>query len=74
MERCLLRNGNVASADDWRLVLEPIVARYRDLDIRRFFQGYAAAAEPEKCLSIPEIVIGSPERPATAVGHPGNLG
>jgi len=40
----LLRNGNVHSADDWRGVLEPIVARYRDLDIRRFFRGDAAFA------------------------------
>ncbi len=29
LERALLRNGNVASADDWRSVLEPVVARYR---------------------------------------------
>ena len=47
LERCLLRNGNVASADDWRSVLEPVVARYRDLDIRRFFRGDAAFARPE---------------------------
>ena len=26
LERALLRNGNVASADDWRSVLEPVVA------------------------------------------------
>jgi hypothetical protein len=47
LERCLLRNGNVASADDWRWVLEPIVGRYRDLDIWRFFRGDAAFARPE---------------------------
>ena len=47
LERALLRNGNVHSADDWRGVLEPIVARYRDLDIRRFFRGDAAFARPE---------------------------
>ena len=47
LERCLLRNGNVASADDWLSVLEPIVGRYRDLDIRRFFRGDAAFARPE---------------------------
>jgi hypothetical protein len=47
LERCLLRNGNVASAEDWRSVLEPIIARYRDLDIRRFFRGDAAFARPE---------------------------
>lgn len=28
-------------------VLEPIVARYRDLDIRRFFRWDAAFARPE---------------------------
>jgi hypothetical protein len=47
LERALLREGNVSSADDWRSVLEPIVARYRDLDIRRFFRGDAAFAKPE---------------------------
>ena len=47
LERALLRNGNVASADDWRSVLEPIVARYRDQDIRRLFRGDAAFARPE---------------------------
>jgi hypothetical protein len=47
LERCLLRNGNVASADDWRSVLEPVMARYGDLDIRRFFRGDAAFARPE---------------------------
>jgi len=46
LERALLREGNVASADDWRSVLEPIVWRYRDLDIRRFFRGDAAFARP----------------------------
>lgn len=47
VERALLRNGNVASADDWRSVLEPIIARYRDLDLRRFFRGDAAFAIPD---------------------------
>jgi len=47
LERCLLRNGNVASAEDWRSVLEPIVDRYRRADIRRFFRGDAAFARPE---------------------------
>jgi len=46
LERCLLRNGNVASAHDWRSVLEPVVTRYRDLDISRFFRGDAAFAKP----------------------------
>jgi hypothetical protein len=47
VERALLRHGNVASAEDWRSVLEPVVARYRDLDIPRFFRGDAAFAKPE---------------------------
>ena len=47
LERALLRNGNVASADEWRLVLEPVIARYRDLDIRKYFRGDAAFAIPE---------------------------
>jgi len=47
LERALLRNGNVASADEWRSVLEPVVARYRDLDLRKYFRGDAAFAIPE---------------------------
>jgi hypothetical protein len=47
LERTLLRNGNVASADDWRSVLEPVVRRYRDGDLCRFFRGNAAFARPE---------------------------
>lgn len=46
MERVLLRNGNVHSSDDWRSVLEPIVDRYREYDVERFFHGDAAFAEP----------------------------
>ena len=47
LERALLRNGNVASADNWRWVLEPVVARYRDLEISKYFRGDAAFAIPE---------------------------
>ena len=47
LERALLRNGNVHSADDWRSLLEPIVNRYRGCDILRFFRGDAAFANPE---------------------------
>jgi hypothetical protein len=46
LERALLRNGNVHSADDWQSVLEPIIARYRSYDILRFFRGDAAFADP----------------------------
>ena len=46
VERALLRKGNVHSADDWRGVLEPIVARYRSAKIKRFFRADAAFANP----------------------------
>ena len=47
LERCVLRPGNVHSADGWRSVLEPIVSRYRDKVKRRFFRGDAAFALPD---------------------------
>jgi len=46
VEGALLRKGNVHSADNWRLVLEPVVERYRQEDIPRFFRGDAAFARP----------------------------
>jgi hypothetical protein len=47
-ERCALRPGNVASADNWRSPLEPIVERYRDAAVKgRFFGGDAAFALPD---------------------------
>ena len=46
LERSALRPGNVHSADDWRNVLEPVVARYRGKRLRRFFRGDAAFALP----------------------------
>lgn len=47
LERCTLRPGNVHSADGWRDVLEPVVARYRASDLRRYFRADAAFANPE---------------------------
>jgi len=47
VERAMLRHGNVHSADDWRSVLEPVVSRYRDKSLERFFRGDAAFANPE---------------------------
>ncbi len=47
LERALLRRGNVHSADDWRSVLEPVVERYRNLELPRFFRGDAAFAQPD---------------------------
>ena len=46
VERCALRSGNVHSADSWRVVLEPVVARYRTVK-RRYFRGDAAFANPD---------------------------
>jgi len=47
VERCALRFGNVHSANDWRAVLEPVVARYRGTVKRLYFRGDAAFANPE---------------------------
>ncbi len=47
LERCALRPGNVHSADGWRDVLEPVVARYRERDLRRYFWGDASFASPD---------------------------
>jgi hypothetical protein len=47
VERCALRFGNVHSADDWRAVLQPVVARYRGTVKRLYFRGDAAFANPE---------------------------
>src|SRR6056297_995597 len=44
LERCALRNGNVHSADGWREVLDPVIARYAERDIMRFFRADAAYA------------------------------
>ena len=46
VERCALHPGNVHSADGWRAVLEPAVARYSTVT-RRYFRGNAAFANPE---------------------------
>ncbi len=47
LERTLLRKGNVHTAEDWRYVLEPIMARYRGCRIKKFFRGDAGFAAPE---------------------------
>jgi hypothetical protein len=49
LERCALRSGNVHSADAWHDVLEPVVARYRNRKMRRFFRADAAFANPDVC-------------------------
>ena len=47
VERGALRPGNMHSADGWREVLEPVVDRYRDRKLRRYFRADAAFASPE---------------------------
>lgn len=47
VERCVLRSGNVHSADGWRAVLEPVIARYRGSVKRLYFRGDAAFGNPE---------------------------
>src|ERR671926_1680707 len=47
LERCALRPGNVHSADGWRDLLEPVIARYRTGTKRRYFRADAAFASPE---------------------------
>jgi hypothetical protein len=46
LERCLLRPGNVHGADDWRTVLEPVIARYPNA--------------PSTCTSMPTRRLPSP--------------
>ena len=47
LERVLLRRGNRGSAKYWRRVLLPVIARYRNLDLPKFFRGDAAFAGPK---------------------------
>ena len=43
-EGVLLRPGNVHSADRWKELLEPVVQRYENKNIRKYFRGNAAFA------------------------------
>ena len=47
VERCVLRPGNVHSADGWRALLEPVIAHYRGIVKHLYFRGDAAFANPE---------------------------
>jgi len=44
LERSLLRPGHVHSAADWRLVVEPVITRYRERGINLYFRADAAFA------------------------------
>ena len=47
LERCVLRPGNVHSAEGWRGVLEPVIARYGERGLALYFRGDAGFAKPE---------------------------
>jgi len=46
LERAMLRRGNHSSAKFWRRVLLPVIDRYRDRNIPKYFRGDAAFAIP----------------------------
>ena len=46
-EGAMLRAGNVHSAHKWRQVLEPILSRYAETGLRRYFRADAAFAKPD---------------------------
>ena len=45
-EGAMLRTGNVHSAHKWRQVLDPILSRYGETGLRRYFRADAAFAKP----------------------------
>jgi hypothetical protein len=47
VEGAMLRPGNVHSADCWKELLKPIVRRYENKQVRKYFRGDAAFAKPE---------------------------
>jgi Transposase DDE domain group 1 len=47
LERCALRPGNVHSADGWRELLAPVIARYRGKMKRCYFRADAAFANSD---------------------------
>jgi hypothetical protein len=49
LERCLLRPGNVHSADDWCAVLEPVLARYRARGIELYFRAAPRRSPSPSC-------------------------
>ena len=47
LEMSMLRRGNLHSAKYWRHVLTPVIKRYEEFDIEKFFRGDAAFALPK---------------------------
>ena len=60
-ERCALRPGNVHSAEEWDVVLKPVVARYQGKVLGIYFRadaGFAItglAGRPENANNHPEL-------------------
>jgi hypothetical protein len=46
-EGAMLRPGNVHSADRWKELLEPIIQRYENKKVRKYFRADAGFAKPE---------------------------
>ena len=46
LENSMLRRGNVYSSTYWRRVLLPVIERYRDLSVPKYFRGDAAFPKP----------------------------
>jgi hypothetical protein len=68
LERSALRCGNVHSAEGWREVLEPVIARHRWRGFPLYFRGDAAFAKPEFYELLEDEGIGYAIRlPANAV-------
>lgn len=55
LERCALRHDNVQSADGSRDVLDPVIARYAERNILRFFRADAAYAIPAIYARLGEV-------------------
>jgi Transposase DDE domain group 1 len=57
LERCVLRPGNVHSADGWESVLKPVMVRYQGKVLRIYFRADAAFAMPGvyECLEAERI-------------------
>jgi hypothetical protein len=51
LERVMLRRGNHPSAKFWRRGMLPVLERYRDRDIPKYFRGDCAFALPKLQLA-----------------------
>ena len=71
VERCVLRPGNVHSADGWRAVLEPVIARYRGKREAPLFPGRCGLRQ-SRDLRVPRSREDRLRDPAA--GQPGPAG